>query len=575
MGKKGRDLKMKKIFSIAVVFILLCSCFPMQIFAAEEASSWDGTIDTSWYSEEREFYQISSASQLAGLFSLVNNGTTFEGKTVRLYSNIVLNRYSDWSDWDQNTAGVKKWTPIGTEEAPFKGIFDGQGCSVIGLYVSSNNDNVGLFGFVQNAMIKNVNVIYAYVAGVSNVGAVCGHGVESNFLHCHSEANVVGHGTVGGMIGLVARNEKAGVHYVKECVAKGSVKNTAVCGTDEYFSSYKATGGVIGTYASRMNGDVATIENCANYAYVQGESCVGGVVGKLHTYYTQEIVVRNCINDATVESNDKRAGGIIGYNYQDGTLGTRNVLTIENCVNYGTVSGASSSLGGILGFSHICPKYTSCTIKNSVNLNTVNAIRGDRDTRYGDKVQVQNSSVVKNAISLSDLKTQYSFGGRWTEDVSGRICLVNSRWDTVNFDNLTSVSEVTCKDAGQTSCICSLCDLYLGESVIDPLGHVNAGWIVDREPTCKVAGERHFVCTLCNGAIKEPIEVVDCSYSDWVTVRGNVLIPPIVKEKSCTMCNDTQTITDWSYTWVTVVAGVALVGILIGVINYIRVFKRK
>ena len=33
--------------------------------------------------------------------------------------------------------------------------------------------------------------------------------------------------------------------------------------------------------------------------------------------------------------------------------------------------------------------------------------------------------------------------------------------------------------------------------------------------------------------------------------------------------------TDWSYVWVTIVAGVALIGILIGIINYIRAFKKR
>ena len=58
-------------------------------------------------------------------------------------------------------------------------------------------------------------------------------------------------------------------------------------------------------------------------------------------------------------------------------------------------------------------------------------------------------------------------------------------------------------------------------------------------------------------------------------VSGSKLIPPIVKEKTCVHCADVQSTEDWSYVWVTIIAVVALIGILIGVINYIRAFKKK
>ena len=565
---------MKRVLLVALICVILCCCLPVQIFAQESKSNWDGSIDTSWYSEQKNEYQIYSAAQLAGLYSLVNSGTSFEGKTIRLCSNIVLNNYSEWNSWNKSTSGLKPWTPIGTANLPFKGTFDGQGCSIVGLFVSSDSNDVGLFGVTQNATIKNINVIYAFVAGESNVGALCGLAIETDFLHCHTEANVVGNGTVGGTIGCVDRSENSGVRYIKECSSKGSVLNNVTFSSDEYYLSTKATGGVIGAYVSRDKGDTATIENCANYSNVQGTSCVGGVVGRFHTYYTQNIIIRNCVNNGNVKANDKRAGGIVGYNYQDGSLGSNNSVTVENCLNYGNVIGDGSSLGGILGFVHICSRNTSCIVRNSANINSVNVIRGARDTRYSDKVQVSNSEIFALGVTLEELKTRFFFGDNWETTSSGTVRLKNSYWNKVEFDNLTEIQEATCKNAGQTSYGCSVCCAYLGESIIGPLNHINTGWIVDREPTCQVEGERHFVCASCNETVNEQMAIVDHSYGDWTVVKGNKLIPPIVKEKACTMCSDAQTVEDWSFVWVPIVVGVVSIFTVFGLVNYIRIMKK-
>lgn len=567
---------MKKIWCIALVLICILTCFSINVSATQDESEevWNGGRDITWYDETQNEYALQTAEELAGFAQLVANGVTFEGKTVKLNNNILLNNYDYWTDWTENYSVLNEWAPIGSADKPFKGTFDGQGCSVVGLFVSSKDNDVGFFGVTQNATIKNINVIYSFVSGGSNVGALCGRAIETDFLHCHTEANVVGNGTVGGSIGCVNRSKNSGVRYVKECSSKGSVVNNVTFSSDEYYLSTKATGGVIGAYVSREIGDTATIENCANYSYVQGTSCVGGVVGRFHTYYTQNIVVRNCINDGNVKSNDKRAGGIIGYNYQDGSLGNSNSVTIEQCINYGTVTGDGSSLGGILGFSHICSRNTSCVVKNSVNLNSVNVIRGARDTRYSDKVQVNNSESIVSGIALDELKTRFSFGNKWVSREDGKIYLNGSYWDGVKFDNITYIQKASCQKNGQISYSCSLCNEHLGDGIVPQLEHTNSGWVTDREPTCKTEGVRHFVCSTCNETFEETIAVLEHAYGEWTVVKGNKLIPPIVKEKTCNMCGNTQTERDWSYIWITILAGLALVGVAVGVINYFRGIKK-
>ena len=71
------------------------------------------------------------------------------------------------------------------------------------------------------------------------------------------------------------------------------------------------------------------------------------------------------------------------------------------------------------------------------------------------------------------------------------------------------------------------------------------------------------------------VEQLSHKYGEIEIISGSKLIPPITKERTCELCGNIEHIKDWSYVWVTVVAGVAAIGVVIGLISYIRAFKRK
>ena len=54
----------------------------------------------------------------------------------------------------------KTWTPIGTENTPFSGVFNGNGKTISGMTCSLHEpyDMVGLFGVTKNAVIKNLRI---------------------------------------------------------------------------------------------------------------------------------------------------------------------------------------------------------------------------------------------------------------------------------------------------------------------------------------------------------------------------------------------------------------------------------
>ena len=146
---------------------------------------WDGTADTSWYNETSAEFEISTAEQLAGLAKLVNNGNNFSGKTISLTADIVLNDTSDWEDWE-NSASTNTWTPIGNWPNLFGGTFDGQGHTVSGIYINSENDYQGLFGYNEGT-IKNIGVTESYIKGEYSVGGVCGYNDDTGtFSNCYN-----------------------------------------------------------------------------------------------------------------------------------------------------------------------------------------------------------------------------------------------------------------------------------------------------------------------------------------------------------------------------------------------------
>ena len=125
-----------------------------------EVTSRTGTANTDWYNDTDPEFTIVTAEQFAGFASLIDEGNTFEGKTVKLNSDLNLLKL------DANGNPIC-FEPIGSyrKDTPFKGTFDGQGHTISNLYQNTwalNNGyyygdlGMGLFGKVEDATIKTI-----------------------------------------------------------------------------------------------------------------------------------------------------------------------------------------------------------------------------------------------------------------------------------------------------------------------------------------------------------------------------------------------------------------------------------
>jgi len=134
--------------------------------------------------------------------------------------------------------------------------------------------------------------------------------------------------------------------------------------------------------------------------------------------------------------------------------------------------------------------------------------------------------------------------------------------------------EPTCTETGKKEQICSVCGKTIEVQTIPANGHVSSNWTISREATCDADGLRHGVCSVCNENVTESIPQLTHVFGNWEVLSGSKLIPPIVKEKQCSLCGEVEQVKDWSFVWVPIVCGVVALFAVIGIINYVRILKK-
>ncbi len=295
-------LKKPRIFAIIMAIALFAGQLPAP--AAAQPAGAETADACSWYDanpQARVFY-IGSAGELAYFGELVNGGVDFQNKTIILTGDIDL-------------AGVENWSPVGGGNSPFQGTFDGAGHTVRNLTVNRpEEDYVGLFGCVKNAVVKNLGLAGGTVAGKQYVGGIAGsvEGSGKNFFK------------VGAM----------DISTIENCYNLASVTATE-----------KMVGGIAGRIG------YSKIISCHNAGEINGVSHVGGIAGIAHI-----VSIEKSWNQGRVRGTDK-VGGILGAVSHGFTI------VITDCYNAGDIEGLAD-ISGIVGY----PLYATANIFNCYNL---------------------------------------------------------------------------------------------------------------------------------------------------------------------------------------------------------------
>ncbi|MDR0579467.1 MAG: hypothetical protein LBG21_02580 [Campylobacteraceae bacterium] len=81
----------------------------------------------------------------------------------------------------------KGWEPINGYPYLFRGILNGNNHKIINLWTNKATDFVGLFGYIQNAQIKNLGIkITSELKGHAFVGGIAGYVTNSSIINCYS-----------------------------------------------------------------------------------------------------------------------------------------------------------------------------------------------------------------------------------------------------------------------------------------------------------------------------------------------------------------------------------------------------
>lgn len=476
---------MKRLLSLAVLF----TCCITTSFALDGYSgAGEGT--------EKSPFLIYHDYELNELRYFLNK----EGKYFKLMDNIDLTDFLEDESPDQG------WQPIGnSSSAAFKGILDGNGKTISGLWIKrGNTDYVGLFGYTQNATISNLTVVANTIEGKNNVGGIAGYSPSSNFDNVKFEGTLKGGSEVGGIIGntggsvsltgCVATVAISGsdnnigglVGYGSCTLSNCQVNNSTISGKDYVggacgnsngsFSFCYIHANIVGS--NRIGGvcgsiDNCNMNNCGFIGNITGAMYVGGLTGYCTTARYNSGSITNCFALGNIYASDNYSGGLFGYesgyngssyanisdcyfsgsvsgqNYTAGLVGYKKYGTISKCYSMASVAGAKY-VGGLVGYNE-----SGTTLKTSVAINTrVTATEGEVARIVGqnkgtiatvgspeENKSYNRTIVISQGVACDIVDDALNGTGVSANTLKRKATYVSMDWD---FSGIWSIQETEC-----------------------------------------------------------------------------------------------------------------------------------
>lgn len=226
-------------------------------------------------------YEIANIEQLKLFRDSVNLGKSYQGEYIQLTTDVDL--------------ANEAWTPIGREDLPFQGTFDGNQKKISNLYVNDSNlVNAGLFGVLNTpGTIKDLTVENAEVTAKSGAGALIGSAFTGTISGCNVTGTI--HITANYKAGGLAGEGYAAITNCSVIADEGST----VTGNHTDLPNLEGdnVGGLVGYRGEGNN----KIDGCTvSGLTVSGTRKVAGLVGSVFTdNYVEDCTVR----DVTVHSN--------------------------------------------------------------------------------------------------------------------------------------------------------------------------------------------------------------------------------------------------------------------------------
>jgi hypothetical protein len=291
------------------------------------------------------------------------------------------------------------WNPIGNDTTnSFKGIFNGNNNTITNLWIDRTTSNVGFFGYIQDAQIRNLGVKTAEGKEIKGsngrIGGIVGHAFRnSNITNSHFIGNINSNSSyVGGIAGTVYNG--------------GNI-------IDSYSIGNISGNGLVGGIAGEVS--QSNVTNSFSTGSINGTYNVGGIAGRIDHGSTT-----NSYSTGNINGNGDYAGGIAGEVKYGSVTNSYSTGNVNNSAHYvGGIAGSveqgnianSYSTGSVNGYYYVGGiagriDYSS-TVQNNAAINpsvigidSVNRVIG----------HIRNSNTISNNFALDTISGGNSLG---------------------------------------------------------------------------------------------------------------------------------------------------------------------
>lgn len=305
------------------------------------------------------------------------------------------------------------WQPLGVYAENIT-YLDGDNHKISNLFISKEENFVGLFASLTDATIKNLIIETApckNVHGIDNVGVLAGRLNNCTIENVTIKGNVCGNHNVGGLAGIINGGSINSIKVTESSIvgkdniggiAGGSSATTILCAfsgnvldnvdENENVSSTVYIGGLFATSkgdisqsftegsvtatrtGSRAGGLVgdnyAPISNCYAISNVNGDTYAAGIAANNHS------IISNCYASGDISTFNKNSQtvscGIIGYNEGESAAVSQCFAMNKHITSCSDVGNVFRIIGGIKNNAPI-PGRTNLTIQDMVL--SVNGVR--------------------------------------------------------------------------------------------------------------------------------------------------------------------------------------------------------
>ena len=457
---------MKRLLTLAAMF--LCC---MATSFAQFSGSGSGT--------ENDPYLILNPIQLNQLRNYLNQS----GVYFKLMADIDLTEFLEEENPSQG------WQPVGSSSAAFKGIVDGNGKMVSGLWIKrANTDYVGFFGNTDGATIKNLKIVANAIIGKDYVGGMSGYSNNSTFTNCLLSGKIQAGSYVGGAIGSCSSIKLTNFQMNAEIIGNGDNVGGFVgiaTGDNGFINGCKLNSGLVkgNNYVGGICGSCCmkvVMDNSVVNADIMGANYVAGAFGNV-SFYSKKYKGSNTYGDPTYywyyETSvnnfgfigtilgQSYIGGVVGqYTRRNGGLGFDQIASQTICNSYviGNIAGSEDFVGGVIGDVGTNLSITDCYYSGVISgRKNVGGVAGSNltqieksyshasitGTRNVGGIAGINKGTIKTSIAnVTSIKVLEGYVGRVVGLNEGTIAAVGSSDENKSYNRTIVISQGVAQD---------------------------------------------------------------------------------------------------------------------------------